>query len=148
MTSTKDFDERQISLQFKYGHHAFSMSIFLSLLNACIKQYFNLSYASPVNECLIITFIPLAYFSVSAILTNSYVSFSRKRKLNIVVLADLVITFIAFLAYLIYKNGISDIIQNGLFSNWAGTLIICILNLIIIFAHVVRFMKDKKENSI
>ena len=142
-----DFDERQVYMQGKYGRNAFSLSIIIGFTNACIRQYFNVSYASPLNECFMVMLIPLAYFSVATILTSSYFSFSSNKKFNMAVLANLIIDFVFFIAYLFYKNGFADISQSGLYSAWFGILLVCVFNAVLLLAHIIRFQKDKKEEN-
>ena len=85
------FDERQISIQRKYGANAFFMLLFIMVINAFFKYFYDCNYASPINEFAIIMFIPLTYFSVATILTSSYTSFSNNKKLSRAGLFDLLL---------------------------------------------------------
>ena len=141
-------DERQKSIYQKYGMNAFSMINFIILINAIIKQQFlGYNYATPINECIILMFIPFTYLSVASTLKNSYVSFSNNRKLNTFILIDLLVTSLFMIGFMVYKSGFSDILKSGLYSDWTGCLLFCIYSFILLLAHLVRLHKNKREEN-
>ncbi|MBQ2671267.1 MAG: hypothetical protein IJG00_00405 [Clostridia bacterium] len=141
------FDERQISIQRKYGANAFFMLLFIMVINAFFKYFYDCNYASPINEFAIIMFIPLTYFSVATILTSSYTSFSNNKKLSRAGLFDLLLCFIFCVGYFSYYNGFSEVVQNGMHSDWFAFPVLIIYFFILIVSHIIRFLKDKKQKD-
>lgn len=141
------FDERQISIQRRYGSIAFLMLLFILVVNTVFKYYSNCNYISPVNEFTMVVFLPLTYFSVVTVLTGSYTSFSNNKKFNMIVLVDLVICFMFFIGLFLYLNGFSEIAQNGIRSDLFSFPIWIIYFFVIIIAHIIKFKKDKKEEN-
>ena len=138
------FDEKQMYDQRKYGMNAFFILFFSVIINAVIR-YYKGDYATPVNESMLIIFFPFVYFLVLTISKASYTSFSNNKKLNTFILIDLIGTFVFIFGFFLYKNGFSDVLKNGLYSDFLSFLIICVILLVSIIAHLIRFIKDKKE---
>lgn len=141
------FDERQISIQRRHSSIAFLMLLFILVVNTIFKYYSNCNYISTVNELTMVVFLPLTYFSVATVLTGSYTSFSNNKKINMIVLVDLVMSCIIFIGWFLYLNGFSEIVQNGIRSHLFSFPIWIIYFFVIIIAHIIKFKKDKKEEN-
>lgn len=138
------FDERQQLNQYKYGSHSFFILVF-SVIIFTVLKFFNPNSITPVNEMILLLFIPSMYFSVATILTNSFCSFSNNKKLNIIILSDMVATFIFLISFLFFKNAFADIAKYKFLSDYTAVLMICINLLIVGIAYIIRFKTDKES---
>lgn len=138
------FDERQQLNQYKYGSHSFFILVF-SVIICTVLKFFNPNSITPVNEMILLLFIPSMYFSVATILTNSFCSFSNNKKLNIIILSDMVATFIFLISFLFFKNAFADIAKYKFLSDYTAVLLIYINLLIVGIAYIIRFKTDKES---
>lgn len=138
------FDERQQLNQYKYGSHSFFILVF-SVIICTVLKFFNPNSITPVNEMILLLFIPSMYFSVATILTNSFCSFSNNKKLNFIILSDMVATFIFLISFLFFKNAFADIAKYKFLSDYTAVLLICINLLIVGIAYIIRFKTDKES---
>lgn len=138
------FDERQQLNQYKYGSHSFFILVF-SVIICTVLKFFNPNSITPVNEMILLLFIPSMYFSVATILTNSFCSFSNNKKLNFIILSDMVATFIFLISFLFFKNAFADIAKYKFLSDYTSVLMICINLLIVGIAYIIRFKTDKES---
>lgn len=138
------FDERQRLNQYKYGSHSFFILTF-SIIICTIIKFFNPNSITPVNEMILLLFIPSVYFSVATILTNSFCSFSNNKKLNIIILFDTIATFIFLISSLFFKNAFADIVKYKFLSDYTAVLLLCISLLISSTAYIIRIKIDKNN---
>ncbi len=138
------FDERQRLNQYKYGSHSFFILTF-SIIICTIIKFFNPNSITPVNEMILLLFIPSVYFSVATILTNSFCSFSNNKKLNIIILFDTIATFIFLISFLFFKNAFADIVKYKFLSDYTAVLLLCISLLISSTAYIIRIKIDKNN---
>lgn len=138
------FDERQRLNQYKYGSHSFFILTF-SIIVCTIIKFFNPNSITPVNEMILLLFIPSVYFSVATILTNSFCSFSNNKKLNIIILFDTIATFIFLISFLFFKNAFADIVKYKFLSDYTAVLLLCISLLIVGIAYIIRIKIDKNN---
>lgn len=138
------FDERQRLNQYKYGSHSFFILTF-SIIVCTIIKFFNPNSITPVNEMILLLFIPSVYFSVATILTNSFCSFSNNKKLNIIILFDTIATFIFLISFLFFKNAFADIVKYKFLSDYTAVLLLCISLLISSTAYIIRIKIDKNN---
>ncbi len=143
------FDERQKLNQYKYGTHSFFIITCIIIVCTIIKYFYPHSI-TPVTEMSILLFIPLSYFSIATILTNSHCSFSSNKKLNSVILLDTIITFIFLLLFLFFNNAFANIVEYKFLSYYVSILLICIYCLIVDITYIIRLKIDKKicKNSV
>ena len=144
MNNNNIFDERQQLNQYKYGSHSFFILTF-SVIICEVLKFFNPNSITPDNEMILLLLIPSMYFSVATILTNSFCSFSNNKKLNIIILADMVATFIFLISFLFFKNAFADILKYKFLSDYTAVLLICIELLIAGIAYILRLKTDKES---
>lgn len=141
------YDERQIYVKKRHGNNAFIMLIFVLLIRVAFKLYPSFNDATPLNEFAIIMFVPATYYIVANILTCSYFPLSYNKKTAMVSTAVSILNLMFFLIFCFQNDCFSDILKNGLNSNWIGFGLVFIWALIIIIVLIIRFIKDRKEEN-
>ncbi len=131
--SNQRFDERQQYTNYKLSHHALIIVFALLIINGLFKSNFNVQWAEPMSEMIVLIVIPGIYYITRAIVSDSYVGLHENLKTNV-----FVFLFLGALFTAIFINSEGALLENGLSDN-AVPLIAGIYFIYIGALHVIKY---------
>ena len=135
-----NWDERQTFVNYRLSHHALMIVFGLLLINALIKSNFEISWADPISETIILIVIPGMYYITRSIFNDAYIGTKDTIRKNIISFLVLALIF-GFSSIFVYDG---PYIDGGLTQSTAP-IITSGFFVYIAILHIIKRLKSTNE---